>query len=177
MKKKCLIFSLLLISLFVFTGCGKKEESTNTKVDISKKLTLTDEGYGTTTFTYGEDKDYVVKDEHSGKYMTLKVTSEKENFELELYHTSTYAGSYETGKKNRSSSDEFKEYTWNGYKGYTYNGTNTSISFNILLDSSENEEKVLFGSMEYHNSNDMHVLDTFKSDDFQKLLNSIKFEK
>ena len=178
MKKKIFIIVLLIGLLITITGCNKDKKSTaKKKVSTDKEIVLKDEGFGTTTMTYSKDKDYVIKEEHSGKYTELTITSEKENFKMQLYHFDTSSASFGIGKANRSGSEGFMEYTWNNYKGYTYNGDKNSISFNILLKDDSKSSKALFGSMEYVDVNTANVTETFRGENIQKLLNSITFEE
>ena len=69
------------------------------------------------------------------------------------------------------------EYTWNNLKGYTYNGDKFSISFNVLLKDNSNSSKALFGQMSYIDNNTANIEETFRSEGFQKILNSITFEE
>ncbi|MCR4581177.1 MAG: YgdI/YgdR family lipoprotein [Bacilli bacterium] len=171
MKKKIFVCLFALMMVFTLTACGSKNQTK----DDRKEITIKDEGYGTTTLKYSKDKDYEVKEETGGKYKTIKVTSKKENFDLELYHTDTAIESYRAGKENRKSTKEFKEYTWNNYQGYSYDGSKYMINFNILLKDAEGNSKVLFGSMSYVDYKEANVTELFKSEDFQNLLNSISF--
>lgn len=179
MKKKIALVLMLVFTVFALTGCNtNKDTKTKTeKKDTDKQIVLKDEGFGTTTFTYSKDKDYVVKEETGGKYKSLIISSEKENFELQIYHFDTTSASFGTGKANRSDSNGFKEYTWNNYKGYTYNGDKDLISFNILLKDNSNSSKALFGQMQPLNRNEANIEETFRGDNIQKLFNSISFKE
>lgn len=179
MKKKIVLSLMLIVSLFMITGCGSKktEKKKETKKDDSiKEIVLKDEGFGTTTFKYDKDKDYEVEIKEGGKYKTLVISSEKENFEVEIYHTDTSDDGYNSLKESRSNTDEFKEYTWNKYNGYSYDGSKTGISFNILLKDGA-EAKVLFGEFDYKDYKTADVSETFKGESVQKLLNSITFKE
>ena len=175
MKKKIVLCLMLLVSVFMITGCGSKKESNKEKTkkeDTRKEIVLKDEGYGTTTFKYAKDKEYEIKEETGGKYKELIISSEKENFELQIYHTDQVEASYEIAKNNRSVREGFKEYTWNKLDGYSYNASKTSISFNILLE----DGKVLFGVFDAINSDDADMPEAFSGDSIQDLLNSITFK-
>lgn len=179
MKKKIALVLMLVFTVFALTGCNKNKvtKTKTAKKDTDKQIVLKDEGFGTTTFTYSKDKDYVVKEETGGKYKSLIISSEKENFELQIYHFDTTSASFGTGKANRSDSNGFKEYTWNNYKGYTYNGDKDLISFNILLKDNSNSSKALFGQMQPLNRNEANIEETFRGDNIQKLFNSISFKE
>jgi len=178
MKKKLFIGVLLVALIAAITGCNKEKDKSKQKTtkETDKKIVLKDDSFGTTTMTYSKDKDYEIKEEHTGKYTQLTITSQKENFELQLYHIDTTSASFGIGKANRSGSIGFMEYTWNGLKGYTYNGDKSSISFNVLLKDDSNSSKALFGQMSSSNTN-ANIEETFRSEDFQKVLNSIAFEE
>ncbi|MBP3840712.1 MAG: hypothetical protein IK997_01150 [Bacilli bacterium] len=179
MKKKLFIGALLIVLFVTITGCGKDKNTNKTKTirEEDKKIVLKDDSFGTTTMTYAKDKDYEIKEEHTGKYTQLTITSQKENFELQLYHFDTTSANFGTGKANRSNSNGFMEYTWNSLKGYTYNGDKFSISFNVLLKDNSNSSKALFGQMSYIDNNTANIEETFRSEGFQKILNSITFEE
>ena len=179
MKKKIVLSLMLIVSIFMITGCGSKKEEKkkeSKKEDTMKEIVLKDEGFGTTTFKYDKNKDYEIKEETGGKYKTLIISSEEENFEVEIYHVDTSDDGYNSTKENRSNSDEFKEYTWNKYKGYSYDGSKTGISFNILLKDGK-EAKVLFGEFDYKDYKTANIAETFKSVSIQNLLNSITFKE
>ncbi len=181
--RKSLKFLLLFLCVgVVLTGCGKKkdgESSSSKKNDDMKEIVISDDGFGVTTLKYSKDKDYEVKEKDGGKYTTVIIKSKKENFALELYHFDTFIGSYEDIQTNRSKDNEYKEYKWNGFDGYSYNGDKYSINLNILLKASEsdNKAKALFGSMEYYDYSTSNVSETFKGKAVQDLLNSITFEE
>lgn len=180
--RKSLKFLLLVLCVgFIFTGCGKKKDgdtNTSTKKDDSmKEVVISDDGFGVTKLKYSKDKDYEVKTEEGGKYTTVIISSKEENFKLELYHFDTFIGTYEDGQDSRSTSDEYKEYKWNGFNGYSYHGDKYSIDMNILLKENDNKAKALFGTMSYEDYKSANVSETFKSKDVQDLLNSITFEE
>ena len=173
--KKGIVLLLLVVCMIALTGCGKK--TTTKEKEEDKKIVIKDEGFGTTTMTYSNNKDYKVEEEHSGKYTTVKVTSEKENFIIEMYHFDISSASYGIGKTNRSDSEGFLEYTWNNYLGYIYNANKSGVNFNIMLKDNSKGSKALFGTVSSVNSADENVIETFKSDSVQKLLNTIVFEE
>lgn len=176
MKKKMALVLCVGILLFGLSGCGKQEgEKQDNKADNLAKIVLKDEGYGTTTFTYANDLDFKIQENHSGKYTELIINSEEKNFEWQMYHTDSTEKSYETGKENRKNSKGFKEYEWNGKKGYIYNADKFSLDFNILLNTTEKDAKVLFGSLSYKDSTKADILNYFQSEDFQKIMNTIEF--
>ena len=96
-----------------------------------------------------------------------------------LYHFDTFIGTYEDGQSNRSKDNEYKEYKWNGFSGYSYNGDKYSIDLNILLKSndSNSKAKALFGTMSNLDDKDANASETFKGKDVQDLLSSITFEE
>lgn len=178
--KKSLKFLLLVLCVgVILTGCGKKKEgeTTTKKDDNMKEVVISDDGFGVTKLKYSKDKDYEIKTEDGGKYTTIIIKSVKENFKLELYHFDTFIGTYEDGQTNRSKNNEYKEYKWNGFSGYSYNGDKYSIDMNALLKENDNKAKALFGTLSNVNDKDANASETFKGKDVQDLLSSITFEE
>ena len=90
--KKILISLLLIVTIVSLTGCGKKSEpkgndlenkneTTNNAV-ATKTITLEDEDFGITTFTFDGNKDYEIREEYAGKYVDVTVSSKNDNFKL-----------------------------------------------------------------------------------------------
>lgn len=173
--KKILISLLLVVTLFNLTGCGKKEK--NNEDVKTNDIVISDEGFGTTTLSYSKDLDYTVNEEKGGKYKEFTIRSEKENFELQLYHTDIYNTGYNANKETRSKVNGYKEYKWGNLEGYSYGASKDSIKFNILLKDNDGRYKLLFGSMESIDYNNANIPETFESENIQKLLNSIKFSE
>ena len=171
MKKRILIGIFIILVVVTITGCGKKEDKNK------KDLIIEDSGYGKTVLKYKQDKDYEVKEEVGGKYKEIFVTSNSENFTMQLYHTDSTDVGYNTGKDNRKENVGFKEYTWNGLNGYIYNANKNGVSFNILLKTTDGRAKVLFGNIEPNDMKTANVLELFESDDFQKMMSSITFSE
>ena len=181
--KKLLISILVLTTLLNLSGCNSKNEQkenneeTNNNIVSTKSVTLEDEDIGITTFKFDSNKDYEIKEEYSGKYVDVTLSSKIENFELQLYHFITNDISYENNKNSRSESNNFKEYKWNDFDGYTYNGSKNSISFNIFLKNNDGEVKALFGEMSSQNIENANISEFFESENFQKFLNTITFSE
>ena len=185
--KKILISLLLAVTIVSLTGCGKKNETkgndttnkneTINNVVTTKNITLEDEDFGITTFTFDGNKDYEIREEYAGKYVDVTISSKNDNFKLQLYHFLTNDISYENNKESRKESSNYKEYKWNNFDGYTYNGSKNSIDFNIFLKNNNGEVKALFGSMEYKDDETANIPEFFESDTFQKFINTITFSE
>lgn len=175
--KKIMYTLAVLVLVVTITGCGSKKE----KKSNNETMTIEDKNNGfKTTFTYPKDKKFEIEDaKEEGKYKEVIIKNTDKNIKMDLYYFEIYDSSFESAKESRSNSDNYKEYTWNGYKGYIYNGNKYSLLFNILLKG-ESDGKMgvgLFGSVDYLDYNSANVLESFNSSDIQDLLNTIKFEK
>ena len=173
--KKILVSLLLVVALVSLTACGKKEDKKEEQ--NTKEVVINDEGFGKTTLAYNKDLDYKVDEAHDGKYMDVIISSENENFEFELYHFDISETGYNLNKENRKNQEGYKEYKWNGLEGYVYNVSNDSTYINILLKNNDGQLKALFGSLTSINYNTANIPGVVESDNFQKLLNSIKFSE
>ena len=151
--------------LFEFEGASKEKAIVENELFHKKEQAIV------------QESDFEIKENHSGKYTELIINSEAKNFEWQIYHTDSTEKSYETGKENRKNSNGFKEYEWNGKKGYIYNADKFSLDFNILLNTNDGDAKVLFGSLSYKDSTKADILNYFQSEEFQKIMNSIEFKE
>ena len=122
MKKKILLGLVVITSLcLLLTGCGKNKDDD----EIKNKMVLHDNRTGyTLTFTFDEkdvDKFVKVKDEQTeGAFAQVEYRNEEKNMSLDMYFFKTSDESYVKGQENRMTSEHYKEYTWNGYEGYSY---------------------------------------------------------
>ena len=174
--KSILVIGLMIIVLFTFTGCGKKDEKEDLKSIIYK-----DEKSGyTLTFKAPKDSKFEVKEEqNTGKFNEMIINNEDLNVSLDIYYVEMTDSSYNSGKEARSADEGYKEYKWNKYDGYSYNGDKYSTYFEVYLDNDNSEGMMigLFGSVEYINYDNANVLEAFNSDDLQKFLSSMEFSK
>ena len=167
MKKILLIVFLILI----LTSCDlfKKEDNKD-----YNEIILKDDKFGITTFRYDKEKVFNIEENKKIKPVELNITSEDDDFNLDIYHINTSIEGYETSKKNRKKSNSYKEYTWNNYRGYTYNGSKDNINFIILLKEDEENSIGLFGTLRCSNQN---TIKYFEDEQFQKILNTISYKE
>ncbi len=182
MKK--ILFAAL--ALLLITGCGEKKENNNQDTKIPDKKEETSElvildsktGY-TTTFTYPNEKKYSIKKTiDTGKFVNVVFEIPEKNLSFDVYYFESTTSSYDTLMENRKGSKGFKEYKWNSYSGYTYNGDKYSVDFNIFLSKIEDTNNMvgLFGTVEYIDYSKANVLEDFNSEEVQNLLNTVKFK-
>ena len=174
MKKK-LIFSLLIVlSLFIITGCNSKKEDKEVE-DSLIKITDNDKGYVTTfktvnnIFVQTNPKYNHVDSEDLGIFITLQyIESSKEAYDYAKTHN--FLGV-------EYSKDSIKEYKWNKYDGYFYSVNENEAYFRILLKDDIENSVVLSGYIgPKTDSNKKQNLEEFiDSDELQELLNSIEF--
>lgn len=164
--KKFVLSLVALVSIITLAGCGVK--------DTRKEVVITDTGFGTTTLKYDENKDYTVKTNEGGKYTEVVIKSVTDNFEIELYHTDVTASLYASTKENRKENSEgYQEFKWNNYEGYIYNADKYSLKFLIKYD----DKHALFGDVSAYNYNSANMLEDFKGESIQALLNSVNFKE
>ena len=180
MKKKLLFCLLLILAIFIITGCNNKtenegEESSNSLISI---VDSKDRGYITTfktinnKFIQTNPKYNHVDSEELGVFITFDyIVSSKEAYDYAKTHN--FLG-VEYAKNS------IKEYKWNNYDGYFYSISETEIYFRILLEDDKDNSIVLSGFVgpKVNSSNKNEDLTKFvDSEDFQKFLNSIEFKK
>ena len=166
MRKFFALISLIIVVLTI-SGCTKTES-----LEINDPL-------GVTTFSYNKDSGFeIVKiDTENGAHTAVILKNEKKNFELEMYYFENNPLVYKESIEHRKDNDYYKEYTWNGYSGYTFS-SGDNIRFNIFLkeDSVKNLDIILFGEMERIDSSDKtSIVEIFNSKEMQDFLNTIKF--
>lgn len=180
MKKKVLLILLVIIGLFVITGCDKKKENNSNKSsnDIIKIVDVNDKGYVTTfktidnKFIQTNPKYNHVDSDDLGVFITFEyIESSKEAYDNSKIYN--FLGV-------KYSDGEVKEYKWNNYDGYFYNVSDTELYFRILLEDDPDNSIVLSGYVgpKVDSKNENNDLANFAdSDDFQNFLNSIEFKK
>ena len=171
MKKKILFISILLIGIFVFTGCGKKVPK--------EKITIKDSKLKyTTTFEYEKEAGFKFKKNvDGGRFSEIEFTNEKENLEYDMYYVETTSTTADSVKKNRKNKKYYKEYKFGEYDAYTYGDYDDSLYLIIVLksDTKEKRNTELFVSIEQINyKKDQKVFDIFNDETNQKFFKSIK---
>lgn len=170
MKKKILFLSVLLVSLFVLTGCGKISKETISLNDKTLKYT--------TTFEYDKEDGFKFKKNvGGGRFSEIIFTNEKENIEYDMYYVESTSTTSENVKKNRKNKKYYKEYKFGEYDAYSYGDYDDSLYLVIILksDTKEKRNTEIFVSMEQiEYKKDEKVFDTFNDEINQKFFNSIK---
>lgn len=175
MKKKILLSLLVIISLFIFTGCDKKKEDNKGTITI-KDSTLK----YTTTFTYDKNDGFEFLEKVTGgKYSEIEFKNEKENMLFDMYYSESSDDNAKKIKQNRKENQKnFKEMKFGEYDGYIYSNYADDLYIVITLKEDTKEHKVveLFTSVETINySNDAIVYEMFdESKVVKKFFKSIK---
>lgn len=171
MKKKFLIILLVPALLLVLTGCSNNK----------KTIELEDTKLGLkTTFTYDEKENYTdIEYDDAGASKELEFENKNLDAEFQMYYVNMSDTSYKLSQSTRKAQKYYKEYTFNGYKGYAYSEYPDNIKLNILLKENDNKMyDVLFVSIDrIDNDNKVIMLDVLNKDEVQKFFNSMKFEK
>ena len=170
MKKKILFLTVLLISLFIFTGCGKKPKEIITIKDNKLKYT--------TTFEYEKEDGFEFKKKvEGGRFSEIEFTNKKENLEYDMYYSESTSITSEKVKEGRKNKKYYKEYKFGEFDAYTYGDYDDSLYLVITLksDTKEKENTELFVSIEQiEYKKDQKVFDVFNKDVNQKFFKSIK---
>lgn len=180
MKKKLLFILLIPAFLLLFTGCGK-EEKQEIKKDDTKKIILSDDGFGyKTTFSYDKTEKYsdFEEDKESGRSTTIEFENEELDLEFEMYYTDMLEDSYKKTQVARSTQKYYKEYKFGKYNAYAYGEYSSGLYMNILLEiDDKGYAKILFVSMDrLDNDDSIVVADVLEDDKLQEFFNSIEFE-
>lgn len=173
--KKNLVTSLmtvvLVIGLFVLTGCGSKK---------GKEVTLkysNDNTTNTAVFKLSEDDKVTKYDENSPE--SARVENEKQNYVLDLYIEALSKDAY-----NQDQQDAKKDYSgytetkFGKYSGYTAE-VDDDIEGIILLDTTDENsyKKVTFAlylNDESKENSDLHKI--YSSSSIQDILNNITYK-
>ncbi len=171
MKKNILIL-LFLSFILLFTGCSNKEEVVPEKgIDVFDEKT----GYKVTFKKAGDFE--VIDTDTDGKFVKVTLKNEKLNAEMEVYFFEILLTNYNSSKERRHLNTEYKDYKWNNYEAYAYNGNKYGVDYNILLNEDNGNVIGLFGTVTYTDYKTANVFETFNGEDFQAFMNSIVFEK
>lgn len=169
MKKKIIFISLLIIGLFIFTGCKK---------EVKEKITIKDDTLKyTTTFEYKKDDGFKFKKNvEGGRFAEIEFTNEKENLEYNMYYTESTSTTSDSVKKSRKDKKYYKEYKFDEYDAYTYGEYDDSINLIITLksDTKEKRNTELFVAITKSNNSDKSAFDIFNNNINQEFFKSIK---
>ena len=172
MKKKILLSLLLVLSMLIFTGCGKK-------VEEKEKITIKDSKLNyVTTFEYDKEDGFeFIGKETGGRFSEITFKNEKENLNFDMYYSESTTETAENVKKNRSENKYYKEYKFGEYNGYVYGNYKDSLNLIITLkeDKKEHDCVELFVSIDTINYDaDTVVFDLFKKPVITNFFKSIK---
>ena len=160
MKKKLLFISVLLMGLFLVTGCGKVPKETISLSDNTLKYK--------TTFEYDKEDGFgEVTKKKGGKFSEIEFKNEKENLEFDMYYTETTDVTARNVKDNRKKNQKYyKEYKFGEYDAYIYSnyGDDLYVVITLKEDMKENKTVDLFTSIETIKYNK----DTVLFDEFNK---------
>ncbi len=174
--KKNLLSLLVIIILFITTGCSNKpfdlfkEEENYNLITITSK----DKGYLTTfkssnnIFVQTSPKYNQIHSEDLSVFISFSyIESSKEAYDYTKTHN--FLG-YEYAK------GEVKDYKWNNYSGYTYNVKENEMYFRILLVDDKEKSIILSAYVGDKHTKNLNLTKDFDSEDFQKFLNTIEFK-
>lgn len=167
---------LIIVVLFTFICCRKN------KKNEEKEVIYKDEKSGyTLKFKIPQDSKYLVKDidQEGGRFAELTMENKEKNVEIVMYYFEITDENYKKIQQDRVETAGYKEYKWNQYDGYSYLGDKYSVSFNMYLKGETDTSRAvcLFGSMEYINNDNANSLETFNSEEFQKIMNTMEFSE
>lgn len=186
MKKSILLIGLivmLLASMYFFTGCGDNKKGTGYSKETQKYSVLSPDKTGELVFEFAKDLPYAESKGLPGSFV-LKSSENYSEIKARLVHD--YANSATITKEEKDFySDKYHDYqkvTYGDYKGWCiYNGEYSYEISLILTEPTEEDHKVYAANIEVRKSpvmkDDMtfDVKEFVESEDFQHLLNSIKF--
>ena len=176
MKNKLLLVLLVLVSVFVIVGCGKKEENGNNKtkdslIIISDKK---DKGYvstfktGNSHFVQENPKYNQIHNEELGVFISFDyIESTKEAYDYAKTHN-LFGNEYAEGSVT--------DYKWNNYDGYTYGIQDNEMYFRILLED-DKDNCIVLTAFVGPKKKDIDFKEVFNSEEFQSFLNTLEFKK
>ena len=181
-----ILIILLVFSLFAFTGCKSKEKKTEEKLELSEIASETlvyydEKTRDKITFEYFPEEKYkIVKEDTGGAFKSIEFENEDLNITVEMYLIQEYNGSFENSQEANKEANNYREFTVNGYNGYTYSQSNSSSIHSkilILQDLDETEGLSLYMYIDKMNSKkDTDLMETFYSEDFIRFLNTLTYE-
>ena len=167
-KKGLMIFSLLMICIFI-TACGKSKS-----ISDVNELLIQSKDFGSIKLKYSKDKHYSIstqEDDDNNYYYEIYNHDHYMNMNVHIeYVLKEY---YDDLKKAEKESKGFKEYNWNGNKGFSF-GNQYSLSFiTIINDKSELFYEVLRGDI--YLDSDKSAITIFNSSDIQSLMETMEY--
>lgn len=165
--KKLLIVIVLLLSVFIITGCEEEKE----------KISLVDPVFGyETVFKYDKKDNFSnIKKDDSGVSKSITFENKDLDVEFQMYYTRLLKKSYDISKETRSKQKYYKEYKFGKYEAYAYGESSSGLYLNILLGVDKTETaKALFVSIDRIDSNQNIVVGEVLDKYLIKFFNTIE---
>jgi len=171
--KKIGIILIIIISIFLTTACGNKNEA-------NKMNTIQYDGeyLGTLELSYPRNVGFSIKEDTNERGKTMEFYSYDHPIIFLIQLDMMNKDEYQKQIKKELKNDYAKEYTWNGYKGVALLEEDQG-AFRVLLKE-ENDAAIYINGQIRRNqdySNTASIKDMFNKKAIQDLLNSMKYEK
>ena len=176
------VLILLVSGLFILTGCNKEKEpgiSEQANIEMQTFEYLDENSGNKITFEYLPEENYEITDtDDGGKYKRIDFENKELNLAISMYFVSS---DFEHNRENNKEADNYREYTANGHEGFTYtesNGLTLQNNILVLPQPEEDFDLTLYMYVEkLDSSQDTNLVETFYGEEFQRFLNTLKYEK
>lgn len=168
-KIKNILFIMLIL---IVSGCSKGTKNEPNIIINDQKI-----GYKT-TFNYPENKGYKVKVNQKFP-VEVELSNDNLNFKATIYYYETTFEIYNKNKIEKAHKNNYKEYTFDKYKAYSY-VSNEIVQSNILLTEKDKNNMVLvlyINMKKLDNSKNTNLNNIFISKEFQDILKTINFSE
>ena len=172
--KKIIYVLLAFISVTFLFGCEKKPEMVKVEFfDQQFKLL--------TSFEYDKELDYTFTNspQEENEYASMKMVCKDLNVIVDFQYDELSKKQFLINKESVSKYDDYQEYKYNGYDGYTFSTDKDNLySLIILGDNMDDINTSLYLRFSTIDSSiETNIKKVYDSEEFQAFLNSIKFEK
>ena len=181
-----LVAIMLLSGLFVFSGCGDKNDEKDGKAGYNKEVVeytiKSANEKGELTFKLAKDLNY---EPDSNLGSTYRINSKDNMSNINVHIAYDYITSATITKKEKDFYSEkyhdFQEVTVGDYKGWSIYYGESEYQIGLVLTDKDKDNKVYGATIIVRKSpvmkEDMHfdVKEFVESEDFKQMLNSIKF--
>jgi len=172
--KKIICILLVALSFTFLFGCEKKSELTTVEF-LDKQFNLL------TTFEYDKSLDYTFTNNEvqQNEYASMRMVCSKLNIIVDFQYDELSKAQFLINKESVEKYNDYKEYKYNGYDAYTFSTDKDNLySLIILGDSMEDYNPALYLTFSTIDSSaETNIKEVYDSDEFQKFINTIKFEK
>lgn len=190
MKKVFMWGEIILIAIMgavLLAGCGDKKDdkkkdnkvnndtnvSSNEKVDNNNMIAEDENGKYIVTF---KDNNNAIK--YDEDYSSITFAS---GFDCEKYGVmlSAYVEEVSKDKVDMYKQSKIKEYTWNGYNGFTYDDNSNTVKYYVVLKEDGDKVIALAGGLNYMlDANETTDLNSaFEQNEIQDFLNTMELKK